>query len=520
MPEDHARTELVVGLVGAIGTDLPHVATRIGSLLTDVFDYTVSQVGMSDLLTTLAWEDGRDLSPQQWDVRTQGRMDAGRDLCQGWREHDALAQLAMLRITQIRDEENGDDSGKPRDRHAYVLRSLKRPAEVARLRAVYGGRFVLLGAYSPRRLREEHLLTLLEQSYGTRDRTKYELDIERDLIRRDEKESGEGGQNVRDTFHRADFFVETHTGRLDEQLTRSLQVLFGDPKITPSKDEAAMAQADRAARRSAEPGRQVGAAIANATGDILAIGTNEVPRAFGGQYWSDDEDVRHDTTSDGREMHREMDTNNVRQAEIASSVIERLRDCLTPEALQDPERLSEAVLGSTLGDITEFGRAVHAEMAAITTAARLGVPLQDATVLTDTFPCHNCARHIIATGIRRVVYVAPYAKSQAHRLHEDAIVVAPSTPPDERPKDRVVFEPFFGVAPRRFDDLFGGLKRKNDDGTIRDFDPSKAEPRVGAPSGRAADLEVIAYTAREDFDLRVLRDRLPKLEPTLTGEGQ
>lgn len=173
-----------------------------------------------------------------------------------------------------------------------------------------------------------------------------------------------------------------------------------------------MAQADRAARRSAEPGRQVGAAIVNSAGDVLAAGCNEVPRAFGGQYWSDDTDVLRDARHDGREMHREMDTNNVRQAEIAADVLDRLRDDLKPESLQEPERLSEAVLGSRLGDITEYGRAVHAEMAAITTAARLGVRLGDATVLTDTFPCHNCARHIIATGnkasrLRRAVRQEP-----------------------------------------------------------------------------------------------------------------
>ena len=366
-------------------------------------------------------------------------------------------------------------------------------------------------------------MDLLEESYGTRDESKYALSIDHDLIARDEKETGEGGQNVRDTFHRADFFVEAHTKQLDAQLERCLRALFGDPKVTPTKDEVAMALADRAARRSAEPGRQVGAAVANREGDVVAVGCNEVPRAFGGQYWPDDPDVLADEDNDGREMHRNTDTNSARQAEIASDILFRLRDDLKPEALGDPERLSAAVLGSSLGEITEFGRAVHAEMAAITTAARLGISLRGGTLLTDTFPCHNCARHIVATGIRRVVYIAPYAKSRAHLLHEDSIVVAP--PSDRRPEDKVIFEPFIGVAPRRFDELFGHLQRKNEDGTIRDFDPKVAEPRVEASEPRvegarerAADLEVIGYTAREDFELTVLRDRLRTLRPGLVQE--
>jgi cytidine deaminase len=178
------------------------------------------------------------------------------------------------------------------------------------------------------------------------------------------------------------------------------------------------------------------------------------------------------------------------------------------------------VLGSRLGDITEFGRAVHAEMAAITTAARLGVSLQDATLLTDTFPCHNCARHIVATGIRRVVYVAPYAKSRAHELHMDSILVAPSEPREERRTDKVIFEPFIGIAPRRYGDLFAGIERKSDDGTIIGFDPVTAAPRVGVPSGRGENLEVVAYRAREDFDLGVLSERLPNLIPTLLTEEE
>lgn len=517
-PAGQSRTELIIGLVGAIGTDLVLVATRTGSLLKDQFGYDISHVSISDLLTTLNWDDKRNLSPQKEDERIKIRMDAGRDLCQKWGAHDALAQLAMLRISQIRDQSNGDETGKPLERHAYILRSLKRPAEVDRLRAVYGSRFVLVAAYAARPARRQKLFDLLEESYGSREASSYALDIDVDLIGRDEKESGEGGQNVRGTFHRADFFVETHTGRLDHQLTRSLRILFGDPKITATKDEAAMAQADQAARRSAKPGRQVGAAIRNARGDVLTVGCNEVPRAFGGQYWSDDEDVANDPATDGREMHRESDTNNLMQAEIAADVLERLRDDLKSSSLADAEKLSAAVLGSSLGDITEFGRAVHAEMAAITTAARVGISLQDTTLLTDTFPCHNCARHIIATGIRRVVYIAPYAKSRARELHSDSIEIAPAAHPDERSADKVIFEPFIGVAPRRQDELFAGLKRKQDDGIIMPFDPTTATLRIGAASNRAAELEVIAYTARETFDLNVLKERLPKLEPTLIEE--
>ena len=68
-------------------------------------------------------------------------------------------------------------------------------------------------------------------------------------------------------------------------------------------------------------------------------------------------------------------------------------------------------------DLIEFSRTVHAEMAAIVDAARRGVSVQDCNLYTTTFPCHECAKHIVAAGIRRVVYIEPYPKSQALSLH-------------------------------------------------------------------------------------------------------
>ncbi|MEJ7655371.1 MAG: deaminase [Chloroflexia bacterium] len=46
---------------------------------------------------------------------------------------------------------------------------------------------------------------------------------------------------------------------------------------------------------------------------------------------------------------------------------------------------------------------MHAEMSALLDAGRRGVPVQGATLYTTTFPCHNCARHIVGAGIDRVV---------------------------------------------------------------------------------------------------------------------
>jgi len=107
-------------------------------------------------------------------------------------------------------------------------------------------------------------------------------------------------------------------------------------------------------------------------------------------------------------------------------------------------------------DITEYGRAVHAEMDALLTCARSGVSPAGGILFTTTFPCHNCTRHIIAAGIQRVIYIEPYAKSRAEELHEDAMVVEEKALDDDgnRFRRKVPFTPFVGVGPRRYLDLF------------------------------------------------------------------
>jgi deoxycytidylate deaminase len=91
-------------------------------------------------------------------------------------------------------------------------------------------------------------------------------------------------------------------------------------------------------------------------------------------------------------------------------------------------------------------------MAAIADAAKRGISVAEHVLYVTTFPCHHCARHIVATGLRRVVYIAPYAKSLAGELHGDAICIDPAD--DDEHRREITFEPFVGVGPSRFLDLF------------------------------------------------------------------
>lgn len=130
---------------------------------------------------------------------------------------------------------------------------------------------------------------------------------------------------------------------------------------------------------------------------------------------------------------------------------------------------------------------VHAEMAALSDAARRGLAIGGCTLYNTTFPCHMCARHLIASGIRRVVYIEPYTKSIAKDLYDDSM--EQDTASGSEDPNRVHFRPFVGVAPRRYLDFFRWGRRKTAEGKALKWARRDAAPRIRSMS--------IAYIAKE-----------------------
>lgn len=67
--------------------------------------------------------------------------------------------------------------------------------------------------------------------------------------------------------------------------------------------------------------------------------------------------------------------------------------------------------------------AAHAEQNAIVQAAKLGVSIDGATLYTTCEPCSVCAKLIINSGIKRVVYIEEYGEQFSRDLFNDADVV-------------------------------------------------------------------------------------------------
>lgn len=460
-PESHGP-ELFIALAGAVGTDLAAVFGALEQALSAV-TYTATDVHLSSLLEWVDLETlpGASIDDSTFDRHVATRMEVGDLLREKLGRGDAVALLGILQVKRLRD-----DPEMPRPRTAYVFRSLKHPQEVDTLREVYGPNFFLISAYSPTDTRASDLETRIAADWELHGMTPGESSAAgtaRDLIERDRREENRRhGQRLGDTFPLADFFVDARDHqRLQSELTRFIEMLFDHPFHTPTRAENAMFHAQAAALRSAAPGRQVGAVITTPDGSIVAVGTNEVPKAGGGQYWSDDE-------VDWRDHKRpDRDVSGSEKRTVIAQVFRRLKEAgwlKDEQAATDSQEFGRLLEGLRIHSLVEFERAVHAEMSAIIDASRRGVAVDGSYLYSTTFPCHECTRHIIASGIERVFYIHPYPKSLASKLHNDSIEIDP-----DRPSDGMVsFSPFVGVAPRRYLDLFSPSpgSRKDDDGRV------------------------------------------------------
>ena len=188
-------------------------------------------------------------------------------------------------------------------------------------------------------------------------------------------------------------------------------------------------------------------------------------------YWYDDD-------KSDRDYDRGYDSNEKIRNEIIDEILKALKLEL------DVTETRKLLLDTSIYSITEYGRSVHAEMEALMSCVRTGVSARNGTLYTTTFPCHNCAKHIISAGIKRVVFIEPYVKSKAPILHNDSIVLFHETS-DRECSNKIHLQPFTGIGPRKYTDLFSinlssgeKLKRKDKYGNIVEWKKETAKVRI------------------------------------------
>jgi cytidine deaminase len=440
-----ASIELFFGLVGPTGVDLTKVCDALQTQLKAV-GYETKIVRLSDLIFPFI---GRNPSWKNEYERIDTLMTEGTSLRRDTEQADIIGRLGMAKIRAFRKEITGDEKIPAKKGIAYIVRSFKRPEEITLFRDTYGKAFTLISVYAPRGARIENLSRNFRGCGLSDKQSDEELAVR--LITRDYEEDGKLGQQLGRTFPLADFFLTSASrSEVDVQLRRLVRLTFGDPYISPTRDEQGMFFAQASAVRSLDLSRQVGAAIISVDGEIVATGCNEVPKFGGGLYWAGDEGL-------ARDYELGHDSNVLIKTELVEDAVRRLRTkgWLSPAVLRksDSELAKTSLYGedpffrdSRLFDVIEFGRAVHAEMAAISQAARVGSALQNTRLFCTTFPCHICARHIVASGIAEVVFIEPYEKSRTDQLFADSISIEPNEPSPKRAN----FRAFVGVAPRRW----------------------------------------------------------------------
>ena len=487
---DRLSQEIIIALIGPVGSGVSTAGKFLEEVLRETFAYKVCPILKPSTIIKAEASRVSMVAPPREPLNEyiDVMQTAGNSLREKFGGNYLTEKIVEL-ISKFRTNNGGykDDVALP-GRRAYIIDSLKNQEELDLLRSIYGETLCVFGVFAPDGIRKNRL-----ESDGVPP------DQVKKIIDRDQSEIATFGQNTRKLFVQADFFVcnDRKEDELRSRIVRFLNIMFDTSVHTPTRAESAMYEASAAAANSACMSRQVGAAIVSKGGELIAVGWNDVPRFGGGLYSEDSRSVYDDTSKSivdrdhrcfnwgGKICHNEN-----RRFSIIDAVVRKISDKGYIEKGITVADIKKILVGTEIDSLIEFSRSIHAEMEAILSVAREGKhSLAGATLYTSVYPCHNCARHIVASGIESVVYIEPYLKSLAIDLHNDVIT--------EDPNDigKVIFRQFDGVAPRNYLKLFKPTADRKFNGKL-----SKSAPNIALPVFR------IQLDSQAQYEDKVIAD--------------
>lgn len=493
-----AKPEVFIALIAPIGTNLDLVQEELCGALKTVA-YSPHIVKLTDFIKEHS--DWFDLKYESEFERYQKFIAAGNKFCNEAKRRDAMVLAGIAQIYRDFPKRPDEIAGAT----AFIFRQIKRVEEVRLLRQTYGRNVIFLGCYSPRRARVQSLVSLLRKNQRGTDSNKLEADaLEIIGIDEHQKEVADG-QRFLDVYPEADFILDcSNPNTVRSSLDRFVKCFFGHPFVSPTRDEHGMYMAQSASLRSTDLSRQVGAAIFGHEKEIVSLGCNEVPASGGGTYWLDHQ-------LDGRDFQLGYDSNARIRSDMVRDLLVRLKEAkwldaahtklsadeLSSQALHDDKEKQGPLAKAMISDIIEYGRIVHAEMNALSDAARFGRSTRGGTLFCTVMPCHLCAKLIIAAGISEVQYLQPYYKSLVKELYEDSVSI------DEDLVGKVNFKPFRGVTPNGFRVVFEKWKRKDSNDDAIRWHPLQAKPIFTTDLPYYLSLETKVNSELEDILLRV-----------------
>ncbi|UQU68231.1 deaminase [Couchioplanes caeruleus] len=451
------RPELIFAVVRTLGTEIEPVLLELEERLR-ACQYSTVRVKLSNLLSA------GDRAPETEAQRYEMLMNAGDAARSVLGRSDAVVLKGIERMIQLRGE-----VPPPR---AFLVHTLVHHEEINTLRNVYGSRLFVVACDQVRSRRLEVLthrfsadsaLSRDEAEAAALHAVNRDAGVAQALDEVAREISPRYRVHVGKTLERADVFVSGDKPEAARRIVRRLvECVMSHPFHTPTLDELGMAAAFHAALGTSTLSRRVGASVMR-EGQIVAIGMNEVPKSGGGVYHAESD-------PDGREWRTQGSASDRARAKMLGDILRRLRDSgwLREDLSRDAsigdliQRATDdgRLAGSEIFDVIEYDRATHAEMVAITGAARLGISVDGATLYTTTLPCHECTRNIIPSGISRVVYLEPYDKSRGAEFHFDSMSLINRS---GKQFDKLAFEPYSGFSYQRFYELFAWVDRKMDD---------------------------------------------------------
>ena len=303
-------SELVIGIVSPVGTNSSEIKTCIIDSL-NKFSYKSNMIKVSEHILSKFVSKLPDFSGNEYN-RISFFMDKGNEI----REKTQDAAILMKGVAAFIFDNYRMDNEGPQARNAYIIDSIKHPDEVEFLRNTYGEGFHLIGISDTYERRKKYLVSrkgMSEENALT-------------ILNRDNNEKEKNGQHTGDVYQQADYFISAGDGPTETQahIFRLLDLLFGNPFITPTFEEYAMFRAYVASLRSADLSRQIGVVVTK-DNEVLAEGVNDCPKAFGGLYWPvyNSEDGEYVDEIDGRDYKfgKGFDSNKIQQQKIIENIL-------------------------------------------------------------------------------------------------------------------------------------------------------------------------------------------------------
>ena len=240
--KDRRSAELVIALAGPMGCGIGGVADALEERLKDRGYVDVVCIKLSEFLEGAIKEGlvpvhAADTNKSERYNRYRSLQEAGKQLRKKTNNAAVLAEFAARKISVDRrsregnPQENSDGPIVPA-KVAYIIDQVKRPEEVALLRALYRNLFYVAGVTRIYSKREAALIS-------ERIR-KNEVD---ELMEIDRMEDGSDGQQLDKTLFLADYFIRNDSTAADDKqdkLNRFLSLIHGDQSVTPTEIESGM----------------------------------------------------------------------------------------------------------------------------------------------------------------------------------------------------------------------------------------------------------------------------------------